>query len=155
MTLAFPIILLAIILSAILGPSFTNVILVISLLLWPRFARQIRAETLPVMTTDFFAYARMLDASAPWIWWRHILPQIMPIVIVLATWQVGLVILMESALSYLGVGVPPPLPSWGMMVAEGQDVMRSGWWISLFPGLAILFLVLSTTLLGDWLQKKV
>lgn len=154
MMLSIPMILMAIVLTAATGPSFFNVILVVSLLLWPRYARQIYAETLSVKQQDFVALARIAGCSASRIMWRHIFPNVMPTFLVLTTLQVGLVIILEASLSYLGVGLPPPQASWGVMVADGQRVIASAWWISMWPGLAIMFTVLSLNMMGDWVRDR-
>ena len=150
--LSLPTILIAVVMVAVSEPSFRNVILVISLLLWPRFARQIRGETLAVKEHDFVALAVVAGRSSAWIIWRHILPNVMPTLLVIATLQVGYVILLEGTLSFLGVGVPPPNPAWGLMIADGRGFIATAWWISLFPGLAMLLTVLAVNLLGDWLR---
>ena len=150
--LAFPTILLAIVIATAFGASFLNVLIVISVIIWPRFARQARAEALEIMEEAFFQYARHL--GVPWyrVVSRHLLLNITPSLIVLATWQLGFVILAESALSFLGVGIPPPQPAWGVMVAEGRNVLTIAWWISFFPGVALLLVVFSVNLFGDWLR---
>lgn len=150
--LAFPLVLLAIVLAVVFGPSLTNIIIVISLLIWPRVARQIRGETLVIRRREFVSYAEIAGVPAWIVAIRHILPNVAPTLLVLLTLEVGQVILLESALSYLGAGIPPPSPSWGRMVAEGQGQLATGWWIALFPGLAILVTVLSFNGLGDWLR---
>ena len=151
-TLSFPIVLVAIILAAVFGASFSNVIIVVSLLLWPRFARLVRGETLGLKENDFVVYARTTGTSVPRILYKHIFPNVIPTLLVLATWEIGAVILLESSLSFLGAGIPPPNPSWGTMVLDGRGLLASAWWISLFPGIAILLTVLAFNLLGDWLR---
>ena len=153
-TLAFPAILMAMVLATIFHPSFTNVILVISLLIWPRFARQIRGEVLGIRLNDYVTYSVVAGESALRILLRHILPNVVPTLLVLITLQVGYVILLESSLSFLGVGIPPPAPSWGLMVSDGRGQLSSGWWISLFPGLAIMLMVLCMNTVGDWLRDR-
>src|SRR5262245_17052283 len=152
LALSLPTILLALVLATIFEPSFTNVNLVIVLVLWSRFARQIRGEVLSVKQRNFVALARVAGCSSRRIMLRHILPNVGNTIIVLATFQVAWVILLESTLSFLGVGIPPPNPAWGLMVAEGRNMLVSAYWISLFPGLAIALTVLSLNLLGDWLR---
>jgi len=152
--LSLPLILVAIVLAVLIGPSFANVVLVIGLLLWPRYARQIRGETLAVKEQDYVAFARVAGVSTPAILVRHIFPNLVPTLLVLATLQVGYVIVLEASLSFLGVGVPPPDPSWGRMVAEGRGLIQSAWWVSIFPGLAVLLTVLSMNLLGDWVRDR-
>jgi peptide/nickel transport system permease protein len=150
--LSLPIILIAVVMVAVSEPSFRNVVLVIALLLWPRFARQIRGETLAVKTQDFVALAVVAGRSSAWIISRHIFPNVVPTLLVISTLQVGYVILLEGTLSFLGVGVPPPNPAWGLMIADGRGFLATGWWMSLFPGLAMLLTVLAVNLMGDWLR---
>jgi peptide/nickel transport system permease protein len=150
--LSLPTILIAVVMVAVSEPSFGNVILVVALLLWPRFARQIRGETLAVKEQDFVALAVVAGRSSSWIISRHIFPNVVPTLLVISTLQVGYVILLEGTLSFLGVGVPPPNPAWGLMIAEGRGFLATGWWMSLFPGLAMLLTVLAVNLLGDWLR---
>jgi peptide/nickel transport system permease protein len=152
--LSLPTILIAVVLVAVSEPSFGNVILVISLLLWPRFARQIRGETLAIKEQDFVALAVVAGRSSTWIISRHIFPNVVPTLLVICTLQVGYVILLEGSLSFLGVGVPPPNPAWGLMIADGRGFLATAWWITLFPGLAMLLTVLAVNLLGDWLRDR-
>ena len=150
--LSLPLILIAVVLVAVSEPSFRNVILVIALLLWPRFARQVRGETLAIKQQDFVALAVVAGRSSWWIMSRHIFPNVVPTLLVITTLQVGYVILLEGTLSFLGVGVPPPNPAWGLMIADGRGFLATAWWISLFPGLAMLLTVLAVNLMGDWLR---
>ena len=150
--LSLPTILIAVVLVAVSEPSFQNVILVIALLLWPRFARQMRGETLAIKEQDFVALAVVAGRSSAWIIRRHIFPNVVPTLLVISTLQVGYVILLEGTLSFLGVGVPPPNPAWGLMIADGRGFLATAWWISLFPGLAMLLTVLAVNLMGDWLR---
>jgi peptide/nickel transport system permease protein len=150
--LSLPTILIAVVLVAVSEPSFRNVVFVIALLLWPRFARQIRGETLAVKEQDFVALAIVAGRSSAWIISRHIFPNVVPTLLVISTLQVGYVILLEGTLSFLGVGVPPPNPAWGLMIADGRGFLATAWWISLFPGLAMLLTVLAVNLMGDWLR---
>ncbi len=150
--LSLPTILIAVVMVAVSEPSFRNVILVIALLLWPRFARQIRGETLAIKEHDFVALAVVAGRSSAWIIRRHIFPNVVPTLLVISTLQVGYVILLEGTLSFLGVGVPPPNPAWGLMIADGRGFLATAWWMSLFPGLAMLLTVLAVNLMGDWLR---
>jgi peptide/nickel transport system permease protein len=150
--LSLPIVLIAVVMVAVSEPSFQNVILVIALLLWPRFARQIRGEALAIKEQDFVALAVVAGRSSAWIIRRHIFPNVVPTLLVITTLQVGFVILLEGTLSFLGVGVPPPNPAWGLMIADGRGYLATAWWISLFPGLAMLLTVLAVNLMGDWLR---
>jgi peptide/nickel transport system permease protein len=152
--LAFPIILIALLLAVILGPSFKTVVLAMSMLGWAPYARLIRGETLKLREADFVAQARIIGSSTLRIMVRHVFPNVINPLIVIATMSVGLMILMESALSYLGAGIPPPTPSWGSMVSDGRNLIDKAWWISFFPGLAIGLVVLSGNFLGDWIRDK-
>jgi peptide/nickel transport system permease protein len=152
--LSLPLILVAIVLAAAVGAGFGNVIVIIVLLLWPRYARQIRGETLALTARDFVALARIANCSHARILRRHILPNVVPTLLVLVTLQAGYVVLLESTLSFLGAGMPPSTPAWGLMIAEGRTVIESAWWVVLWPGLAIMLLVVSGNLLGDWLRDR-
>jgi peptide/nickel transport system permease protein len=151
-TLSFPIILLALILAVTVGPSFGNVVLSIAVILWARYARVIRGQVLTLMELDFIAQARLAGAGGWRIITRHLLPNTLNTLVVLVTLQVGYVIIVEASLSFLGAGIPPPTPAWGSMIAEGRDFVTSAWWVSFFPGIAILLVVLAFNLLGDWLR---
>jgi len=153
LALSFPIILLALLFGVIYGPGFANVVLVISLVLWSQYARMARAETLRLKSSEFVDLARSAGCSTPSILLRHVLPNIAGSLIVLATLQVGTVINLESALSFLGVGVPPPTPAWGSMVAEGRSYLFSAAWLAMVPGLAIVLTVMSVNVLGDSLAE--
>ena len=151
-TMSFPVILLALILAVTVGPSFVNVVLAVAVILWARFARVIRGQVLTLMELDFITQARIAGASAARIILRHLLPNTLNTLVVLTTLQVGYVVIVEASLSFLGAGIPPPTPAWGSMIAEGRDFVTSAWWVSFFPGLAILLVVLAFNLLGDWLR---
>ncbi|KRA43252.1 ABC transporter permease [Devosia sp. Root635] len=155
LALSFPVILLALLLGAISGPSFTNIIVVISLTLWSQYARMARGETLKIRNEDYVDLARTSGLSDRVIIWRHILPNIAPALIVVATLQVGIVVVLEASLSFLGVGVPPPAPSWGSMVADGRSYIASAWWLCMVPGSAILITVMAVNLLGDALADRI
>jgi peptide/nickel transport system permease protein len=151
-SISLPIILVALVFVAALGPSFTTVIALITILLWARYARQVRGETLSIKERDFVARARVAGASHFRIMFRYLLPNVVNTLIVLATLQVGFVIIFESSLSFLGAGIPRPTPAWGLMVADGRELIVTAWWISMFPGIAIMLTVLSFNLVGDWLR---
>ncbi|MCY4559552.1 MAG: ABC transporter permease [Chloroflexi bacterium] len=155
-SLSIPIILLALVIVAATKPSMATVITVLVLLMWSRYARLVRGETLAVRVQDFIARARVSGASHRRIMIRHVFPNVFNSIIVLATLNVGFVIILEATLSFLGAGIPPPQPAWGLMVADGRVLIASaqGWWVSLFPGLAIMLVVLSMNLLGDWLRDR-
>lgn len=152
--LALPLILMALVIVAVFGPSFWTAIGVISVLLWSRYTRQIRAEVLSIKQMDFVARAKVAGASNVRIIIKHIFPNIVNTLIVLGTLQVGTVILLEATLSFLGAGIPRPNPAWGVMVADGRDHIASAWWIAVMPGIAIMMTVLSMNMMGDWLRDK-
>ena len=147
--LAFPAILIALVFAVTVGPSVTVVVSVMALILWARYARLIRGEVLSLKERDFVALARVAGGSPLRIMASHLLPNVLNSVIVLSTLQIGWAITVEATLSFLGAGVPPPTPTWGGMVADGRDLIRSAWWISVFPGAAIGLVVLSFNLIGD------
>jgi peptide/nickel transport system permease protein len=151
-SLSFPTILMALVLVAAVGPSFATVIAVVVVFLWARYARLVRGETLSIKQRDFIARARVAGASHTRIMARYIFPNVVNSLVVLATLQVGYVILLESALSFLGAGLPRPTPAWGLMIADGRELIVTAWWVSMFPGLAIMLTVLALNLLGDWLR---
>ena len=151
-SLGLPVILLALVFVAAVGASFWTVVSVTAVLLWARYARQVRGETLGIRERDFIARARVAGASHVRIMLRYIFPNVVNTLTVLATLQIGAVILLESALSFLGAGIPRPTPTWGSMISDGRDLIVVAWWIAMFPGLAIMLTVLSLNLLGDWLR---
>ena len=151
--LSIPLILIALVLVITLGQSFGVILTVLAIFIWPRFARQVRGEVLTLKTMDYVALAKVSGASTPRILFVHIFPGTINTLIIVATLQVGIVILLESTLSFLGAGVPPPTPAWGSMVAEGRDKLAGGvWWSTTFPGIAIMLTVVSLNLFGDWLR---
>jgi peptide/nickel transport system permease protein len=152
--LSIPAILLALVLAVVLGPSFQTVIIVIVSIFWSRYARLVRGETLRLKHQDFVARARVAGASDARIIARHVFPNVVNTIIVLATLEVGQVILLEATLSFLGAGLPRPTPAWGLMVASGRELIVTAWWVAAFPGLAIVLAVLSMNLFGDWLRDK-
>jgi peptide/nickel transport system permease protein len=154
LAISLPMILLALLIGVIVGPSLTNIVVIIGLMLWSPFARMARNETLRVSRLSYVDLARTAGISPLRIAVEHVLPNIAPPLIVLGTLQVGTVIIMEASLSFLGVGVPPPAPAWGTMIAEGRSYVLSAWWICIFPGLAILLTVLLANLLGDGLAER-
>jgi peptide/nickel transport system permease protein len=154
--ITIPGLLFALVLAIVLGPSFSTIVIVVSVILWPRFARMSRAETLSMRSRDFVSRAKVSGCSNLRIMLRHIFPNVLNPLVVLVTLEVGHVILLEATLSFLGAGIPRPIPAWGLMVSDGRDLIvgGNGWWVSLFPGLAILLVVLSMNLSGDWLRDK-
>jgi peptide/nickel transport system permease protein len=152
MQLSLPTILVALVVLVVYGSGFPVLVLLIGLWLWPSYARLVRGEILRIRNYDYVALARVAGCSTWRILFVHELPGVYSTLIVMATLQAGWVILLEGSLSFLGVGVPPPTPTWGSMIAEGRGVIATEWWISFFPGLAMLLTVLSLNLLGDWLR---
>ncbi len=150
--LAFPVLLLGVAVIAVLGASLANMIFVLGASGWVTYARIARGETLSLKERDFVAAARALGAPAGHVVTRHLLPNILPPLMVVTTFSVARTIIAEASLSFLGLGLPPPTPSWGAMLDEGRNYITTGWWLALFPGLAILVLVLAINLCGDWLR---
>jgi peptide/nickel transport system permease protein len=151
-TMAFPIILFAILFVVIIGGSLATTVFAVALVLWARYARVIRGEVLSLRERDFVAQARIAGCSPARIMLVHLFPNILNTLVVLLSLQAGWVIIVEASLSFLGAGIPPPTPTWGSMIAEGRDYIATAWWVSFFPGLAILATVLSFNLFGDWLR---
>jgi len=147
--LAFPFLLLAITVIAVLGPSFRNLLIVLAVSGWVTYARVVRARALSLRETDFVQAARGLGCPGWRILGRHVLPNVVSYVLVIMSAEVGRLIVLESTLSFLGLGVPPPTPSWGLAMADGKEYLLSGWWLATFPGSAILLVVLCMNVLGD------
>jgi peptide/nickel transport system permease protein len=153
--LALPALTFAIFLAAIVGPSEMNIVIILGLVYWTRYARVIRGEVLSLKEREFVKLAIVAGCSKRVIMRRHILPNVINSAIVLGTLMLGVVIVTEAALSFLGVGVPPPKPAWGLMLADGKKGMMVGyWWLTVLPGVCIMLMVLSANLLGDWLRVK-
>ena len=153
--LALPAIVFAIFLATMVGPSMWNIIIILGLVYWTRYARVIRGEVLSLREREFVKLAEIAGASRTRVIMRHILPNVMNSTMVLASLTIGVVIIAEASLSFLGVGVPPPEPAWGSMLADGRSMLMVGdWWLTIFPGLGILLVVLATQLLGDWLRVR-
>ena len=152
---SLPLILIALALALILGPSLELLLGLLAFLIWGGFARQVRGEVLLLKELDYVAMAKVSGAATFRILYRHIFPGVLNTVVVVATLQVGSVILAEASLSFLGAGVPPPTPTWGAMVSAGRLYLDIAWWDALIPGVAILLTVLAFTLLGDWLRDRV
>lgn len=150
--LAFPSILLAIALVAVLGASLFNVILAIGIVNWVSYARLVRGEFLSLKNKEFVTSIQALGAGTPRVIFKHMLPNAFAPIIVMATMGMAGAIITESSLSFLGLGVQPPTASWGQMLSEGRQVIREAWWVSTFPGLAIMFTVLAFNILGDGLR---
>jgi peptide/nickel transport system permease protein len=153
--LALPALTFAIFLAAIVGPSMWNIVIILGLVYWTRYARVVRGEVLSLKEREFVRLAIVAGCSKATIMRRHILPNVVNSAIVLATLMLGVVIVTEASLSFLGVGVPPPQPAWGLMLSDGkQGLMVGYWWLTVLPGCCIMLMVLSANLLGDWLRVK-
>ena len=153
--LALPALVFAIFLAAIVGPSATNIIIILGVVYWTRYARVIRGEVLTLKEREFVRLGIVAGCTKWTIMKRHILPNVLNTAIVIGTLQLGVVIVTEASLSFLGVGVPPPQPAWGLMLADGKKGLMAGyWWLTVLPGGCIMAMVLSANLLGDWLRVK-
>lgn len=150
--LSVPFILLAMSIVAILGPSLQNVILAMAIRTWIVYARPIRGAVLSAKEYEYIVGARATGCRTPRILIRHLLPNVLSTAIVIATLYLGRMIIIEASLSFLGVGVPPPTPAWGGMLADGRSYLDTAWWIAVFPGLALMLVVLGINLFGDWIR---
>jgi len=150
--LAIPFLVLSIAVIAVLGPSLWNLILVLGLTNWVQYARVVRAECLTLRNREYVQAARALGASTPRILLRHLLPNVLPAVVVISSLLVARMILFESSLSFLGLGVPPSIPTWGGMISDGRNYMANAWWVAAMPGLAIFITVVAINLVGDRLR---
>jgi peptide/nickel transport system permease protein len=150
---AIPFLILAIAVAVIVGPSLTNVVLVLAVTTWVSYFRVVRAEVLSVRESLLVDAARVLGAGTARVVLRHVLPNVSGSIIVIGSVMVANMIIFEASLSFLGLGVPPPTPTWGRMVYEGVQYVDSAWWLTVFPGLAIVLTVLAINLLGDWLRE--
>ncbi len=150
--LSIPFLIMAITIIAILGPSLRNVIIILGVTGWIQFGRMVRAETLKLKEEEYITAAKALGAGELRILTVHILPNTAPIIIVIATFQFALMIIVEASLSFLGLGVPPPTASWGAMINDGRSYLQVAWWLTTIPGLAITAVVLGANLFGDWLR---
>jgi peptide/nickel transport system permease protein len=153
--LALPALTFAIFLAAVVGPSLMNIVIILGAVYWTRYARVIRGEVLSLKERDFVRLAIVAGCSRTTIMRRHILPNVLNSAIVLGTLMLGVVVVTEASLSFLGVGVPPPQPAWGLMLADGKKGLMAGyWWLTVLPGSCIMLLVLSANLIGDWLRVR-
>ncbi len=152
--LSIPAILLAIITVAVLGPGFFNLVIVLGFTRWPRYTRVAYAQTLSVSTRPFITASRLAGARPLRILARHVLPNILAPLIVVATLEFGLMVLFEAGLSFLGLGIQPPTPSWGSIMSVGRNYVATAWWIATFPGICLFLLVLSVNLVGDFLRDR-
>lgn len=150
--LAIPFLVLALAVVAVLGPSLFNLVLVLGLTNWVQHARVVRAEVLVLRDREYVQAARALGAGTPRILFRHLLPNVMSSIIVISSLLVAKMILFESSLSFLGLGVPPSTPTWGAMIAEGRNYIANAWWVAAMPGFAIFFTVIGINLVGDRLR---
>jgi len=151
--LALPPLMLAILLAAVLRPSKWNIVVILGLLYWTRYARVIRGEVLSLKERDYVRLAIVAGCSRLKIMWTHLLPNIANSAVVLMTLQIGVVIITEATLSFLGVGVAPPEPAWGLMASEGKAGLMTGyWWLSVFPCTCIMLAVLAASAIGDWFR---
>jgi peptide/nickel transport system permease protein len=150
--LAFPAIILYIAVMAVVGPGLRNIIVVMGIVGWVSFARVERSMVLSLRESDFVMAARCVGLPTPRILLRHILPNALSPIIVVASFSLATTIITESSLSFLGLGVPPSVPTWGAMLATGRDYLHTGWWLATFPGVAIALTVLSINIIGDWLR---
>jgi peptide/nickel transport system permease protein len=151
--LTLPSLVFAILLSSVRGPGLWNVVFILALVFWSRYARVVRGDVLALRERDFVKLAEVNGVSKLRIISRHLLPNVMNTVMVVFSLQVGVAVIIEASLSFLGVGVPPPEPSWGLMMAQEREALMVGrWWLAVFPGICITMLVLSANMLGDWLR---
>lgn len=150
--LAFPGILLALVIAGVLGPSLTNIMIALAVVGWTQYARIIRGSVLSIKEKEFIKAARLMNVSKPRIILRHVLPNVITPVIVLATMDMAYVILGTAGLSFLGLGAQPPTPEWGAMLSQGRNHLQTAWWVVNFPGLVIMITVLGFNLLGDGLR---
>jgi peptide/nickel transport system permease protein len=154
--LALPSLMFAVFLAALLGPGIANIIFVFGLIYWTRYARVIRGEVLSLRERDFVRLAQVAGVSHPRIIFKHIIPNVLNTWMVLASLTVGVVIITEASLSFLGLGVPPPTPAWGLMMAEARATLMAGqWWLTVLPGACISVVVLAANLFGDWLRVRI
>lgn len=153
--LTLPTLVFAILLASIRGPGLWNIVLILAVVFWSRYARLVRGEVLSLRERDFVRLAEVNGVSKLNIIMRHLLPNVMNTVMVFFTLIVGVAIIIEANLSFLGVGVPPPEPAWGLMISQEREALMEGkWWLAAWPGLCIMLLVLSANMLGDWLRVR-
>lgn len=152
--LSVPFFLLAILVVAVLGPSLVNVVICLALVRWPRYTRIAYANVLETRERGFVLGAIAVGAPGRWIVMRHILPEVVPLAVVVGTLELGLMVVFEASLSFIGLGVQPPTASWGSMLSDGQQYVASAWWLATFPGFALFGLVLAVNLLGDAVRDR-
>jgi peptide/nickel transport system permease protein len=151
-TLSLPALLLALIFAVANGPGIGPVVATISILIWARFARVVRSAAMGVRHRDWIKQARVNGCGDLLIMLRHVVPHVLDVWLVVATLQIGNVVLLESSLGFLGVGIPPPQPSWGEMTATGREYLGEAWWIAIFPALALTLVIVAFNIVGDWLR---
>ncbi len=152
--LSIPTVMFGVLMAVILGPGVWNIVIILGGTFWSRYARVVRGQTLSIKSRDFVQLARIAGCGKFWIIRKHILPNVFDSVITLSSLQIGIVIVVEASLTFLGVGVPPPKPAWGLMLSEGRGGLLAGyWWLVIFPGVAIALLVTSFNVIGDWLRR--
>jgi peptide/nickel transport system permease protein len=152
--LSVPFFLLAILVVAVLGPGLVNVVICLALVRWPRYTRIAYASVLETRERGFVRGAVAVGAPSRWIVTRHVLPEVAPLAVVVGTLELGLMVVFEASLSFIGLGVQPPTASWGSMLSDGQQYVATAWWLAMFPGLALFGLVLSVNLLGDAVRDR-
>jgi peptide/nickel transport system permease protein len=152
--LSLPFYIVALAIAAVVGPGIRNIVVILSVMLWAGYARVLRSEVLRLKSAAFVSLAVVAGASRARIMLRHIAPNTANTFLVLATLQLGMTVIFEASLSFMGVGVPPPSPAWGLMLAEGRQYITRAWWLCVFPGVAISLVVLSCNFLGDWLRDR-
>lgn len=152
--LAFPFILLVLAVVAVVGPNLRNLVVVLGLGSWVVYARVLRGQVLSIREREFVIASRVVGATDRRLIWRHVLPNAMLPLIVIASFEFARMIILEASLSFLGLGVEPSVPSWGSMLAEGRSYLDVSWWVATIPGLAIMLTVLSVNLVGDWLRDE-
>ena len=150
--MGFPTILVALVIVVLLGQGTENIIIAVAVTVWARFARMIRGDVLSIKEREYVTLARIAGVNSPTIMARHVFPNVVNTLMVLTSIQVGQVILLEASLSFLGLGLAPGAPAWGIMVSEGRDVIVDMWWLSLFPGVAVTIVVMAFNFFGDWLR---
>lgn len=152
--LSIPTVMFGVLMAVILGPGVWNIVIILGGTFWSRYARVVRGQTLSMKSRDFVQLARIAGCGKFWIIRKHILPNVFDSVITLSSLQIGIVIVVEASLTFLGVGVAPPTPAWGLMLSEGRGGLLAGyWWLVIFPGVAIALLVTSFNVIGDWLRR--
>ena len=152
--LGLPFVLVALTIAVVLGPSLTTMMALLALMTWAGFVRNVRAEVMSLKSRDYVALATVAGASTTRLLIWHLLPGVVNTVLVLASLRCGQLILTEAFLSFIGAGIPPPTPTWGSMIADGREYLRIAWWVSIFPGIAILLTVMSLNFLGDWVRDR-